>query len=72
MTNYQSFTIGTKILIIEKHKLFWENKIFSNLVENPTEIKYYTSPIQIDLFTIGTKYSIDVRNETKDKITTLL
>ncbi len=60
----QSFVIGGKELQITDSKVRWENKMLNSLVHQPNEIKFGGLPIEIDLLTVGTKYQIDLRDET--------
>ena len=61
------FNLGNKELHIEPSKVYWENQLFDNLIEHPTQIRYGMTPIQLDMFTIGTNYKIQLRNEKNDR-----
>lgn len=62
------FKIGSKELQIEPTKIYWDNKLINNLVENPTQIRFGIAPIELDMFTIGTNFIIQVRNEKKHQL----
>ncbi len=57
------YQIGSKELRINKSSISWTNKLLNNIIHEPTEIRYGTAPIEIDMFTIGTKYRIDLRDD---------
>ena len=62
-----SFKIGNRELHIEPSKIYWENQLLDNLIEQPTQIRYGIAPIQLDMFTIGTNFKIQLRNEKNDR-----
>jgi hypothetical protein len=63
------FKIGNKQLNIDESKVYWENKLFEGAIEHPTELRYGTQPIELDMFTIGTSHRIELRNANKEKLT---
>ncbi len=65
----RSFKVGRRTLMIEKDQIFWDTKIDRNKVHTPIEIRYGVAPIQIDMFTLGSNYKIELRNQDKSKIT---
>ncbi|GAA5037369.1 hypothetical protein GCM10011506_33600 [Marivirga lumbricoides] len=62
------FKVGNNELHIEPNKIYWDNKLLNSQLENPTQIRYGLAPIQIDMFTIGTNFKIQLRNENKDRL----
>lgn len=62
------FKIGNRELHIESSRIYWENQLFDNLIEQPTQIRYGIAPIQLDTFTIGTNFKIQLRNEKNDRL----
>lgn len=65
----RSFKVGRRTLMIEKDQIFWDTKIDRNSVHTPIEIRYGVAPIQVDMFTLGSNYKIELRNQDKSKIT---
>jgi hypothetical protein len=62
------FKIGNRELHIEPSKIYWENQLFDNLIEQPTEIRYGIAPIELDMFNIGTNFKIQLQNEKNDRL----
>jgi len=50
--------VGDHTLVLEQHKIFWEDRILSNQVEDPIELIFGVKPIEIDMFQIGTNYKV--------------
>ncbi len=62
------FQIGNKELHISEHRIHWENQLFDSVIEQPTEIRFGAAPIELDMFTIGTNYKIQLRNKKNDRL----
>lgn len=57
-----TYQIGIRELRINEKSILWANKLLNNIIHEPTEIRYGTASIEVDMFTIGTKYRIDLRD----------
>jgi hypothetical protein len=57
------FQIGSKELNIDDKSIFWSNRVFDRIITNPTLIKYGTAPIQIEMFTVGVAYRVDLKDD---------
>ncbi|HCX24019.1 MAG: hypothetical protein CMB80_18315 [Flammeovirgaceae bacterium] len=57
-----TFNISGNQLSITDSKIHWENKLIDKTIEAPTQIRYGVSPIEIDMFTIGTNFKIQLKD----------
>lgn len=62
------YKVGNKGLHIGETKIFWENQLFDSVIEHPTQIRYGIAPIELDMFTIGRNFKIQLRNENDDRL----
>lgn len=62
----EKFNIGDKELCIGPTKIHWENQLFDSFIEHPTKIRFGISPIEFDMFTIGSKFKIELKNEKNE------
>ena len=49
-------------MVLIDSKIHWENKLIDKTIEAPTQIRYGVSPIEIDMFTIGTNFKIQLKD----------
>ncbi len=68
MTKTKVFELRNKNLYLEDYRVFLDNIFINKSVEAPTEIKYVLSPIRLEMFTLGTRFKIELRNEKKDRL----
>lgn len=57
-----TYKIGSKELRINRNSILWKNKLLNSTMDIPSEIKYGVTSIDVDMFSIGTKYRIDLKD----------
>ena len=69
MKTVSSFKIGRELLTVNSEGVQWENRILDGSISKPVEIRYGTRPIELDMFTIGSNYRLELRDSEKNKLT---
>ena len=68
MKEIASFKIGGDTLSITTNGVQWSNKIIDSYISNPVEIRYGTRPIELEAFTIGSNYRLELRDKDKNRL----
>lgn len=57
------FQVGSKWLRIDQTTVGWDNTLLTSIVKTPNQIRYSVNSIELEQWSIGTKYLIELRGD---------